>query len=108
MVALLVFVVIVTLVLIFIRYDKNKNKKKFAFSLLTLSGLVAFALLGNMTRTIMPLFITHLLFVVLAWGALIRYILHKKYYWWIIFSPVVTIILFFVIDMLIGSREYWG
>ena len=65
--------------------------------------IVSLGIMGNLTRQIIPLFMTHIILIIVSWGGLIVYLVRDKYYWWIIFSPVVTIGLFLLLELLTGS-----
>jgi len=104
--ALIIIAILITILSIGISFYRSRNWKKLLISLglftiiLTLSGL------GNMTRSIVPLFIAHFVLILFAWGALILYILREKLYWQVIISPIVTIIIFLILERLIGSGGY--
>jgi hypothetical protein len=103
--ALIILVILVTLVIIFFKYSREKDLKKFLFSLATFGIIVSLAVVGNLTRPVIPIYIAHVILVILAWGALVMYVFKRQYYWWLIFSPVVTIGLFLLLEYLEGSRH---
>jgi len=101
--ALLVIIILVTFAAIFFHYSRKKDMKKLLISLATFGVILSLAVVGNLTRQVIPLFIAHIILIVSAWGALILYLLRDKYYWWVIFSPVVTIGLFLLLELVTGS-----
>jgi hypothetical protein len=101
--ALIILVILATLGIIFFQYSRNKNIKKLLIALATFGMIVSLAVVGNLTRPVIPIFIAHIILIIMAWGGLMVYLMKEKYYWWIIFSPVVTIVLFLVLEMLTGS-----
>jgi len=103
--ALIILVIFVTLAIIFFKYNREKDLKKFLFSLVTFAVIVSLAVVGNLTHPVIPIYIAHIIFVILAWGGLVTYVFKRKYYWWLIFSPVVTIGLFLLLEYLEGSRH---
>jgi len=103
--ALILLVILATLALMIYKYNKDKNLKKLLISLATFAVIIALAVVGNLTRPIMPLFLAHAILVILAWGATLKYVFSQKYYWWIIFSPVVTIGLFLLLEFIGGSSH---
>jgi len=103
--ALIILAILATLGLIFFSYSRKKDLKKLLFSLATFGMIVSLAVVGNLTRSVLPIYITHMILVILAWGGLVIYIFSRKYYWWLIFSPVVTIGLFLLLEYLEGSRH---
>jgi heme A synthase len=102
--ALLIVAVLLTLGLIIGLYRRNKDTRRLLVALATFSVIVSLGIVGNITRPIIPLFLAHIVLVVLAWGGLLYYLFRKKYLWWLIFSPAVTIILFVALSLLEGSR----
>ena len=101
--ALIILAVFVTLGIISFQYKRNKNLKKLFIALITFSIIISLAVVGNLTRQIMPIFLAHIMLIIVSWGGLIVYLVRDKYYWWIIFSPLVTIGLFLLLELLTGS-----
>jgi type II secretory pathway pseudopilin PulG len=106
--ALIILAIIATVAIIFLQYSRNKNLKKLLIALATFAAIISLAVVGNLTRQIIPLFMAHLILVIASWGGLMVYLLKEKYYWWVIFSPVVTIGLFLVLELLTGSGHEIG
>jgi len=107
--AMIVLFVLLTLGIIFVQYRRGRNSKKLLLSLFSFAVIVSLAVAGNLTRPVLPIFIAHLVLLVLAWGSLIWYSIRGRYYWWLIFSPMITIALFLLMEMLMGSgHEYLG
>jgi putative flippase GtrA len=102
---LIIFVILVTLASIVFKYSREKDLKKFLFSLLSFSLIVSLAVVGNLTRPVIPIYIAHMLLVIIAWSGLIIYVFSRKYYWWLMLSPVLTIGLFLLLEYLEGSRH---
>jgi len=103
--AIIIIGILATLAIIIFNYTKDKNLKKLLFSLMTFGMIASLAVVGNLTRPVIPIYITHMILVILAWGGLVIYVFSRKYYWWLIFSPVVTIGLFLLLEYLEGSRH---
>jgi len=101
--ALIILVVLATLAMIFYTFTKDKNIKKLLISLATFGAIITLAVMGNLTRPIVPIFIAHMILVIGAWGAGVVYLFKSKYYGWIIFSPLLTIGLFLLLELLTGS-----
>ncbi len=107
--AVLVGVIVATLAMVFLQYRRGGDVKKLLLSLLSSAMVLSLAVAGNLTRSVPPIFIAHLVLLIAAWGGLLWYILRGRYYWWLIVSPIVTIALFLVMELLIGSgHEYFG
>ena len=101
--ALIILAILATLVIIFFSYSRNKDLKKLFIALGSFLLIISLAIVGNVTRQVMPLFLAHIVLIVVAWGGLMVYIVRDKYYWWVIFSPMVTIGLFLLLELLTGS-----
>ncbi len=101
--ALIILIILATLAIIFFRYSRSKDLKKLFIALGSFLLIVSLGIMGNLTRQVIPLFMAHIVLIVIAWGALMVYIVRDRYYWWIIFSPVVTIGLFLLLELLTGS-----
>lgn len=106
--ALIVLAMVLTLGIIFLKYSKDMEIKKLLLSLVTFGLIIAFVVVGNLTRSVIPIFIAHISLLIAAWGGLIVYVFKQRYYWWLIFSPVVTIGLFLVLEFLTGSAHELG
>ncbi len=106
--ALIILVIFATLGIIFFQYRRNKNLKKLFIALLTFGVIISLAVLGNVTRQVMPIYLAHMMLTVTSWGGLILYLVRDRYYGWIIFSPLVTIGLFLLLELLTGSGHEAG
>jgi len=106
--ALLILVILATFGIIFFQYKKNKDIKKLFTVLATFAVMITFVVLGNLTRPVMPIFIAHIILIVVSWSGIILYIAKGRYYWWLIFSPAVTIGLFLLLEFLVGSGNGAG
>ncbi len=101
--ALIILTILATLAIIFFKYSRNKDLKKLFIALGSFLLIISLGIMGNLTRQVIPLFMAHIVLIVLAWGGLMVYLMRDRYYWWIIFSPVVTIGLFLLLELLTGS-----
>ena len=106
--ALIILAIFATLGGIFFQYSRNKDLKKLFIALITFGVIVSLAVVGNLTRQVMPIYLAHIMLTVVSWGGLIIYLVRDKYYWWIVFSPVVTIGLFLLLELLTGSSHEIG
>ena len=106
---MIILVVLLTLGMIFVQYKRGRDSKKLLLSLVSFAVIVSLAVAGNLTRQVLPLFMVHLVLLVLAWGSLLWYSIRGRYYWWLILSPIITIALFLLMEILMGSgHEYLG
>jgi len=101
--ARIVIAVLVTLGIFFYKYKKDKDIKKLIIALISFVAIISLAVVGNLTRPVIPIFAAHIILIIISWGAVVYYQWSGKYYWWIIFSPVVTIALFLGLEYLTGS-----
>lgn len=106
--ALIILAIFATVGGIFFQYSRNKDLKKLFIALITFCVIVSLAVVGNLTRQVMPIYLAHIMLTVVSWGGLIVYLVRDKYYWWIVFSPVVTIGLFLLLELLTGSSHEIG
>lgn len=103
--ALVVLVILATLGIIVFQYTRTKDLKKLLIGLGSFFLIMTLGMISAMTRQVMPIFMAHIVLLIIAWGGLIVYLVLGKYYGWIIFSPVVTIALFLLLELLIGSSH---
>jgi len=101
--ALIILAILATLAIIFFQYSRNKDLKKLFIALGSFLLIISLGVMGNLTRQVIPLFMAHIVLMVIAWGGLMVYLMRDRYYWWIIFSPVVTIGMFLLLELLTGS-----
>lgn len=101
--ALILMAVLGTLALTVLQYKREKNFKKTMITLASFALVVSLAIVGNLTRPVIPLYLSHLVLVVIAWGGVLYYLLRGKYLWWLIASPIVTIAIFLLLELLAGS-----
>ena len=101
----IILAILATLAIIFFIYSRNRDLKKLFVSLASFLLIISLAIIGNLTRQIMPLFLAHIVLIVAAWGGLMWYLIRGRYYWWLIFSPLVTIALFLLLELLTGSSH---
>ena len=105
----IVLLILLTLGMFFVQYRRNRDSKKLLLSLASFAVIVSLAVAGNLTRPVLPIFIAHLVLLLLAWGSLMWYNIKGRYYWWLILSPVATIVLFLLMEIVMGSgHEYLG
>jgi len=101
--ALIILAILATLTIIFFQYSRNKDLKKLFIALGSFALIISLGVMGNLTRQVIPLFMAHIVLIVIAWGGLLWYLIRDRYYWWLIFSPLVTIGLFLLLELLTGS-----
>jgi hypothetical protein len=103
--AFMILGILLTLGMIFLTYRKDKEMKKLLLSLGSFSLIISLAIMGNLTRPVLPIYLAHLILVLFSWMGLWVYMLKRKYYWWVIVSPIFTIGLFLLLEFLTGSSH---
>lgn len=106
--AMIILAIFITVGVIGLDFYRHRDWKRLLISLGAFGVILTLAGLGNMTRTVVPLFIAHFVLVVLAWAALLFYIARDKFYWQVIFSPAITLLLFLMLERVIGSGGAGG
>lgn len=105
---LILLSILFTILIIAIDFWRNKDIKKLSISISIFILISIFVGLGNMTRSIVPLFISHFVFIIISWGGLIIYIISDKLYLKAIFLPILTLILYIILVELIGANGIFG
>ena len=98
--AILVLAILLAIGLIYLLYKKEANLQKMLLSFTFLALIISLGIVGNMMRSIMPLFLTHITALILAYGGLIFYILRDKFYWYLGLLPVATMTLYLLLSWL--------
>jgi len=102
--AFLVLAILLAIGLISLIYKREGNLPKMLLSFGFLAIIISLGVVGNMMRSIAPLFLTHLTALALAYGGLILYILRDKFYWYLGLLPVATLTLYLLLSW-IGNEH---
>ena len=105
---MIIVAILLTLGFVALDFYRHRDWKKLLISLGVFAAILTLAGLGNMLRTVIPLFIAHFVLIVIAWGALLFYIFRDKLYWQVILTPTVTILLFLLLEKVVGSGSAGG
>ncbi len=100
----LVLIVLLTLGAVALDWYWRRDWKKSLLALGTVILLIAFAITGMTLRPILPLFLGHVVLLVVAWLGLLYYLWKGRFLWWIVLLPALTLLLFVVLNFLEGSR----
>lgn len=103
--ALIIIIILLTFLVVLLKYKKDKDVKKLLFTIASFGFVISMALVGNLTRPIIPLYLTHMILIIVAWASLFMYIFKDKYCWWWIISPSITIVLFLILTWLGGAAH---
>jgi len=87
---LLVLAPLIVMALTYVMYREDGNIKKLILSFLLLWAVITLAIVGNIMRAVTPFFLTHLVAIVIAYGATIYYVLLA------LAAPVVTLLVYLV------------
>jgi len=96
---------LITFLFIFLDFKKRKNYKKSILAIAIFIFIVSLGYMGYiLMRAVAPIFIIHILLVILAYGALLWYLLRDKLYYYIVASPALTVAIYFIMNFIEGSR----
>lgn len=105
--ALIVMVILVAIGLILLIHKKENNIQKMLFSFGILFSIIGLAVVGNVMRSIMPLFLAHIIALIMAYGGLIYYILRERKQWIFWSLPIGTLAIFIVIAWIGNEHIIW-
>jgi len=92
--AIIIMSIFLALGLIFLAYKRESDIPKMLFSLFILSSIISLAVVGTVMRSLMPLFLAHIMALILSYGAFIYYIFSERKQWILWLLPVGTLALF--------------
>ena len=101
---LIVLALFLAMGLIFLSYKRENSIQKLLFSLAVLGAIIGLVIVGNMMRSLMPLFLAHIMALILAYGGLIYYILRARTQWILWSLPIFTL-LFYLLLAWIGNEH---
>ena len=95
--AIVVIAILFAIGLIALLYKRNHNIKKLLISSAILGFIITTAILGNVMRSIAPLFLTHIVAIIIAYGGLILYIVRGKNYCYAWLLPLFTLLFYLLL-----------
>jgi len=104
---LLVLAPLIVVALTYVMYKEDGNLKKLIISFLLLWAVITLAIVGNIMRSVSPLFLTHILAIIIAYGATIYYVLKGRFIWLALVAPVLTMLLYLIL-VWIGNEHLPG
>ncbi|HHD80537.1 MAG TPA: hypothetical protein ENK99_02875 [Campylobacterales bacterium] len=104
---IIVLAILIGIALPILFYKRDKDLKNLFISLLLLSGIVSLLIIGNIMRSLAPLFIAHFIALIISYGSYIVYLIRDKFYWHIYILPFATLALY-VILAFVGNRHISG
>ena len=103
----IILVILMAMGLIVLVHKREKNLKKMIFSFFILVSIIAFSVVGNVMRSIMPLYIGHLMALILAYGGLVTYVIRDKTQWILWILPLVTLVLYLLLAWIGNEHIIW-
>ena len=90
--------------LIYFFYQREKDLSKLLLSSIVLISIVALGIVGNIMRSLLVLYITHDVTLLLSYGGLLYYIVRGKTQWLLWVLPALSLLLFLVV-LWIGNEH---
>jgi len=88
---IIIIAILLSIGLTILTYKRKSDLKKLLLSFTLLATIISLGIVGNMMRSITPLFLTHMVAILMAYGGLIIYILRDKFYWYLSILPFATL-----------------
>jgi len=95
--AIVVLAPLLAIGLIILMYKREDDISKMLFSFLILASIITLGVIGNIMRSVMPLFLTHLVALSLSYGGLLYYIFREKKQWLFWALPFLTFLLYLML-----------
>ncbi|CAA6812197.1 MAG: Unknown protein [uncultured Sulfurovum sp.] len=93
---LLVLAPLIVAALSYVMYKEDSNIKKLIITFLLLWVVITLGIVGNVMRSLTPLFLTHLVAIVIAYAATIYYVLKGKFIWLALAAPLITMFVYLI------------
>ena len=104
---IIVLAILIGIVLPILIYKRDKELGNLLISLLLLSGIVSLLIIGNVMRSLLPLFIAHFIALIISYISYIIYLIRDKFYWHIYILPFATLALYIILAF-VGNRHISG
>ena len=102
--AIIILAILLSIGLTILIYRQNSDLKKMLLSFALLATIISLGVVGNMMRSVMPLFLTHIVAIAISYGGLLLYILRDKFYWYLALIPFGTLALYLLLSW-IGNEH---
>ena len=93
----IILAILMAMGLIILMYKRENNLNKMLFSFVILFSIIGFAIVGNVMRSVLPLFLTHIVALILSYGGLIYYVFRDTMQWILWLLPLFSLILYLFI-----------
>jgi len=104
---IIVLAILIGIVVPILIYKRDKELKTLFISLLLLFGILFLSITGTVMRSLLPLYMLHIVSLIFAYISYMIYILRDKFYWYIYFIPFSTLLLYILLAF-IGNRHISG
>jgi len=101
---LIVVAILLAIGLIVMMYKREQDSQKMILSFVVLLAIVGLAVVGNVMRSVMPLFLAHLIALIIAYVGLLYYVVKDRTQWILWLLPLSTVILYVVVAW-VGNRH---
>jgi uncharacterized membrane protein len=105
--AVIVLAILFAIGVIVLMYKREEDTQKMVFSFFILLTIISFAVIGNVMRSVMPLFLAHVIALIISYGGLIYYIFKDKTQWILWLLPLATLVLYFLIAWIGNKHIIW-
>jgi predicted membrane channel-forming protein YqfA (hemolysin III family) len=105
--ALIVLAILFAIGVIVLMYKRENDVQKMAFSFFILLAIIGFAVIGNVMRSVMPLFLAHVIALIIAYGGLIYYVFKDKTQWILWLLPLATLVLYLAVAWIGNKHIIW-
>ena len=102
--AIIVLAILLAMGIIFLFYKKDSDTSKMLFSFFVLASIVSLSVVGTVMRSLMPLFLAHLVALVASYSGLLYYIFSNRKQWLLWALPLATLT-FYVLLAWIGNEH---
>ena len=103
----IVLAILFAIGVIVLMYKREDDTQKMAFSFFILLTIIGFAVVGNVMRSVMPLFLAHVIALIISYGGLIYYVFKDKTQWILWLLPLATLVLYFLIAWIGNKHIIW-
>ena len=105
--AVIVLAILFAIGIIILMYKREDDVQKMVFSFFILLAIIGLAVVGNVMRSVMPLFLAHIIALIMAYGGLIYYVFRNRTQWILWLLPLATLILYVVIAWVGNKHVIW-
>ena len=101
---IIILAILFAIGLIVLFYKRESDVPKMLFSFFILASILTLAVVGNVMRSLMPLFLIHLVALMFSYGGLLFYIFSERKQWILWLLPLSTLI-FYLLLAWVGNEH---